>query len=1258
MQHLQFLTLFDSGATHSACSSTTAVKLQQLGIRILPTNFPIRDVQGGLLNVQGKLSLPFKVQNRHFIWELLVIKNLDNEILIGTDFMKKMGIILDMKNSKVVFPDRIAANLKAEENRKRHFNQQSMRQINSVYKTMIPENHHVKVQCTISAANNVQIKPGSLTMTNRKEICPGVILEEVLTKVLNRNRIFVVITNNNPYQVCIKPSMVLGETKDIEAKILPVNEAKISSFNVPTTGVIPNCSSEKRKYLLDNLKCPSDPHLQKEYENLILKNHDVFAKDKYDLGFSDAVSHKINMKNNQPIFVKQFRIPDAHQEVILEHINEWQNKKVIEECSSPYNSPVFCVPKKGGGLRIVQDCREINKNSYEDKYAIKDVQECIDSIGKSNSSVFSTLDMASGFWQQNLDEESRDYTAFTIPFLNTQFRWSRTTMGLQGAPASFSRLTALVFRGVANVITYIDDLMTHTKDHYNQLQVLEQCFERMRNHNMKFNINKCVFGATKVNYLGFEISRDGISPAKDKVEAVKQFSPPTSMTEVRAFIGFCNYFRRMIPNFSRMATPLINLTKKTSDWKSGPIPEDAKQSFNNLKTALCTAPVIGFSKSGGQYILTVDAATTGLGAILSQQFEGKEKIISYWSRTIREHEKNYTPYMLEMTAVCSALEHFHEYLFGKKIIIFTDHKPLLGTSVVQRKTMTRLVEKMNIYDIDLRYKQGCNNQGADFLSRHAIFSISQDDRFSRIRELQKFDEKCDAIKRFLQNNILPQKEHLQTTVMAFASKCFLRDGILWFVPFRSNKEKAVLFTPFSLQKKILQDAHGKPLTGHWGIERTVQRIEQNYFWPTLTRDVTEFIKRCKECQLAARPPPPANLTPWRQTSQPNERVHIDLYGALQGDPIFKYVAVITCAFTKWVEVIPLPNKEAPTVAKAVFEEWICRRGVMNLLVSDGGKEFANAILEELCVLMKCDKHVISPYHPMANGQVERFNRDMRKYLLTILNETSDWVSFLKPLQFAHNSALNKSTNFTPHYLTFLQHPRLPDTLDSKKVIYNESYSTEAFKRMQYAHRLVYQNNEEARKAYTAHYNKKIRARQFEIGDEVLVIFPVSPKIANRKLSPIWKGPFKIINILPNNVFEIKLTPRSKTQKVHVNRCRLFNHLEDVKISSQPEEDSGIESEEEQPLKRQVRFNDDEDEDDYNDDDDNDDNDEGDPNPAQVPAPAQVPIAAPAPAPQQAPLGGLDRLAVDLAGRLTRSRGPAPNVNLPKRPIKYKKYTRK
>ena len=156
----------------------------------------------------------------------------------------------------------------------------------------------------------------------------------------------------------------------------------------------------------------------------------------------------------------------------------------------------------------------------------------------------------------------------------------------------------------------------------------------------------------------------------------------------------------------------------------------------------------------------------------------------------------------------------------------------------------------------------------------------------------------------------------------------------------------------------------------------------------------EHITHCAPCQRAQRKPKPANLTPWPQTICPNERVHVDLYGPLRGDHNYKYVAVITCAFSRWTEVVAIQNKEAPTVAKAIFEEWICRKGVMKLLVSDNGKEFANNILDELCKLMRIDKHLITSYHPQANAQAERFNRDMRKYLMTMLEETSDWFSFL------------------------------------------------------------------------------------------------------------------------------------------------------------------------------------------------------------------------------------------------------------------------
>ena len=1222
--------LFDSGATHSAISTDTANELKPLGGRSFASSFRITDVQGNDLKVTGEMSIPVKINNCVKNWKFLIIDNLSNKVIVGADFMKANNLSLNMTTRQIVFADNVDKTW-------------TKRTIHPACKTFIAENTHAKFRCTIEVPTNINLTPGSLVITKRSEIKPGVFVEESITKVLRNNRIFIVATNSNPYPIFLKTTDDAGEVSDTPPlQIIPIDEAHISAFGTEElTGAIPKATSEKLAYLKANIQCPSEisDEVKSEYVKLILQNHDVFASDKFDLGFTDVISHKINMKTQQPVYTKQFRIPDTHQKEILDHIVGWQKQNVIEECASPFNSPVFCVPKKGGGLRIVQDLREINKAAFEDKYAIKDVQECVDVIGNANSRIFSTLDMASGFWQQNLDEASRDYTAFTIPLLNTQFRWNRNVMGLHGASSSFSRLTALIFRDVQKAITYIDDVLTHSETHFEQRQILQECFNRMRQYNMKFNIKKCVFGATDVTYLGYKISSHGVSPANDKVQAIKAFQAPTTMKEVRAFIGFCNYFRRMIPNFSRMAHPLIAMTRKDAGWKAGELPAEAMRSFDQLKTALSEQPVIGFSKSNGQYVLTVDAATTGLGAILSQINGQKETIISYWSRTLREHEKNYTPFMLEMTAVCSALEHFHENITGKKIIVYTDHKPLLGTSTMQKKTINRLVENMNVYNIDLRYKKGTENQGADYLSRHAhneIIALTHQNKRNEIRIHQKNDAVTNGIRIFLEQNHLPAEEKLMKTILGYASRSFLKDGLLWYVHPKSNISQAVLFAPKSMINDIITAAHGSPMSGHWALERTVQRIGSSYFWPTMCTDIAIFIDNCGRCQRAQRPPKNAELAPWPQASKPNERIHIDLYGALRGDATYKYVAVITCAFTKWTEVIPLTDKEAPTVAKAVFEEWICRRGVMNRLVSDGGKEFANQILDELCKLMKIDKHVVTAYHPMANGQVERFNRDMRKYLLTMMDDTKDWVAYLKPLQFAHNTAMNKSTKFTPHFLTFLDDPRLPDSLATPNVTYSSSYSADAFRRMQYAYQLVYKNNEEARNAYTSHFNEKARTRKFDIGDEVLVSFPIHPKTVNRKLASIWRGPFAIVKIFNNIIVDLKASPRSKIIKVHVNRIRLFRHLDDLITTEYP-------NQKERNIEEPTNKEDDDDDDigEHIFDDNTDAVQEDAPAAAVQPA---IPIH--------------DQLAQEFFGRTTRARGNVPNIDLPKRPLEYKRYQRK
>lgn len=291
-------------------------------------------MQGNPMDVRGCIVVPITIKGQTKVWTLTIIEKFDADLILGADFMSSMKVTQDFENKTIDFKDNSDPKWKTK-------------QINVVYKTFIPDNHHIKVKCKVETPNNVILKPGSLVITKRNTIEDGVYLEETLTKVLRRNRIFVVITNNNPYSVFVKPSQCIGEVIDTsKVELIPVNEAKIFKYGVEeATGPIPLISDEKKKFLLENFNCPvNDPMIRQQYEDLILKNHQIFAENKQDIGFSDVVSHKINMKTREPVYVKQFRIPDTHEQEIINHLDEWKKQNIIEECSSPYNTPIFCVP--------------------------------------------------------------------------------------------------------------------------------------------------------------------------------------------------------------------------------------------------------------------------------------------------------------------------------------------------------------------------------------------------------------------------------------------------------------------------------------------------------------------------------------------------------------------------------------------------------------------------------------------------------------------------------------------------------------------------------------------------------------------------------------------------------------------------------------------------------------------------------------------------------------------------------------------------
>ncbi len=319
-------------------------------------------------------------------------------------------------------------------------------------------------------------------------------------------------------------------------------------------------------------------------------------------------------------------------------LDEWLKLGVVRKTRSIYNSPILCVSKKQGqGLRIVQDFWQLNQHSHIDKNSMKEINQCIGDIGRANSSIFSTLDLTSGFWQMKLEEESQPLIAFTIPGRG-QFHWITSPMGLLGCPASFQRLMEQVLWGIQNVLIYIDDVLIHTDTHECHLEVLEQVLMRLHQNHLKINLDKCLFGNQQVSYLRFTLTPLGIKPGKAKLKAIKSSEAPNDIKSIRSFVGLCNFFRNHIQNFAITSSPLFKLIYQDYWYLSGPLPRAAPEAFWMLQTQLGHEPTLAFPRAEREYLLitnTYQPTPTlpgGLCATLAQKKTNKDRLIPFHMR--------------------------------------------------------------------------------------------------------------------------------------------------------------------------------------------------------------------------------------------------------------------------------------------------------------------------------------------------------------------------------------------------------------------------------------------------------------------------------------------------------------------------------------------------------------------------------------------------------------------------------------------------
>ena len=956
--------------------------------------------------------------------------------------------------------------------------------------------------------------------------------------------------------------------------------------------------------VIDNLKSQFDSskiadEWKDKYVNLVLENWDCFALHKFDVGYVPHYNHQIDSTTEDPIYVKQFKIPVADEAALSEMADDLTAAGVLIPQTSVHNTPIFMVAKRGAGSgskRFVQDFRKRNMHSREDRFSIRDVRESITAVGRTRPRVFSKSDFCGAFYQLGLHPQSQPLTSFTLPFRGQSYSWARTPMGLRGSSSSFSKLIAIIFNHLDNVITYVDDLIATSNSHPNMIKLLAKIFKECRYHGLKMNLKKCEFGVEEISWLGYSLSANGVAPELCKAEAVKAMQLPTTVKQVQQHLGFFQFFCHLIDHYALIAAPLSAVTSENHPWRStklsGPLPLEAQDAWYKLRQIVSNAPTIAFPDFSLPFYLFCDASVGkpnadpptrgGIAAVLTQVIDDKTRPVGFFSRQLRDSETRYSAYSAEMLSLCASLDHFYTFLKNAKVTAFTDHLPVLKNSTRESNTLNHLQQKINEMDINLVHIPG-SEMPADVLSRQAMedfknHNVSTANIFATLPQTmstkqwkleQDNDSICKAIKSFIVEKKASKSPVICNIIKLFGPNSTIdpETGLLYYHASRTKRMATrKLWVPKSLYPMILSNGHGSTLSGHFKEELTFEKLSVHYFWPSMAMDLTDFIKTCQVChaeQDRKSKRTKAPLRPWGPATYRNQRVHIDLVGRLRSEDDSNYILTMTDAFTRWVELAPISNKETITVAKAFLDSYCCRYGFPAQVVSDAGSEFVSEVVKELMALLKVKHHVISPYSPAVNGLIERVHRTLGQYIRAFCDEsTTNWKEFLPSLQFALNTRVHSATSHSAYFLTFAEHPIYP-WAPTAHLTYSESDIADKVRLLQFAQNLVYQNDTAAKAASKRAFDIKSKKAQFKAGDQVLLHCPSPPPGSNSKFYRPWRGIYTILEKTSDLTYLVRKKGGRKL-KAHVNRLKFFdpiNHHEAPEVYLSLEED---EEENDQP----------------------------------------------------------------------------------------------
>ena len=1155
--------------------------------KLSPYNSLLTQAGGTPLSVLGTAPMTVKVGKQKLKHAIIVADCVDCGIL-GLDFLSEHGGQIDLKSSTVKIR---GADVPIHRQR-----QQSCARIAVAETVTVKAGHRMIVEAKAPRqmpSGNWLVEPlpkaiANDTLAVAKTLSGGG-SDSVLIEVMNPSETDVTLYKGTQAATI--------ELVEFLPDLRPITQTD-GKTSVPSRKIMKG--SEKEPALhpeLENL-CQEIEHSLSETEKtavkcLLQRNKEAFKFKDSPLGRTEMVKHDIVTTSQQPIKQRARRFPIHQREEGQRLVDEMLSQGVIEPSTSPWASPVVLVKKKSGETRFCIDYRKLNAISIKDAYPLPRIDDCLDAL--AGAKCFSTLDLASGYWQVGMTEEAKLKSAFVTN--GGLYQWKVMPFGLCNAPSTFERLMEKVLAGLTWQIclVYLDDVIVYSETVLEHIDRLEVIFQKLKKAGLTLKPKKCNLFRKQVPFLGHVVSAEGVSTDPEKIKSIQDWKVPKDLTDVRSFLGLCSYYRKFVPKFSEIAKPLTRLTEKNRPftWSS-----EQEEAWLELKRRLLSAPILAYPDPSTEFVLDTDASGYGIGAVLAQVQEGKERVIAYGSKSLTKEERRYCVTKRELLAVVYFLKQYRHYLYGQKFRIRTDHGALrwLTNFKDPQGQVARWLEVLGTYNFEIEHRPGLRHGNADALSRGPCRQCGMDDGNGAPETCQVLTREAARKQRestpvetqneeptpipwvgegalSAENLVKAQREdpiisrllawkeaghrpswpevsaegQLLKIYWAQWESLEMRDKLMCrkLCPER-KKERSQILIPSKLQSVVLETLHNAVTAGHMGVRRTLAAVRNRFFWPLMRRSVEKWCAECAVCASRKNPIKKRRAPLLKyQVGMPLERVALDITGPWPvSNSGNRYTLVVSDYFTKWAEAYPIPDQEAKTVAEVFVNQFVARFGAPMLIHTDQGRNFESKLFKEMCHLLGVKKTRTTAFRPQSDGLVERLNRTVGTMITAFVSENQKtWDKDLQLLLMAYRATPHESSKITPNEMMLGRQVSMPLDIQlglapDMEVKEETEFVEELRERLEIAYATARENLRESAERQKRYYDLKALDEPYKAGDLVWTINKSRRKGRCPKLQKKWLGPAVIEEKVNDVTYRVRIT-KTESKVIHYDHLKPY-----------------------------------------------------------------------------------------------------------------------